>query len=342
MNEKNQIVVTGGAGYIGSHTVVELVNAGYEPIIIDDFRNSKTFIIERLEEICNTNIQVYKADCCDFEAVNRVFEENNQIRGVIHFAAYKAVGESVEHPVMYYQNNIQSLCVLLDVMRKHQVDELVFSSSCTVYGEPEHPVVTESTPIQKANSPYGATKITCEQLLEFTLNSSFELKTTLLRYFNPIGAHESGKIGELPQGIPNNLVPYITQTAKGIRDHLTVFGDDYETPDGTCIRDYIHVVDLAKAHVQALGWIQKQEKKCVEAFNLGTGTGTSVLEIIRIFEEVNQVKLNYKIGPRRAGDVVQIWANADKANRILNWNCDYSVRDALAHSWKWEQSIRES
>jgi len=339
---KNQIVVTGGAGYIGSHTVIELIIAGFEPIIIDDFRNSKPWILDRLEEISGVRSKHYAIDCCDEDALLKIFQENKNIGGVIHFAAYKAVGESVEHPVMYYQNNIDSLCSVLNVMKAVGINNLVFSSSCTVYGEPSNPVVTEDTPIQSAASPYGATKIACEQLIEFTSNAQKDFQGTLLRYFNPIGAHEFAKIGELPQGIPNNLVPFITQTAKGIRDQVTVFGDDYDTTDGTCLRDYIHVVDLAKAHVKAIEWAKRKEGGFVEAFNLGTGKGSSVLEIINTFEEVNELKVSYKIGPRRAGDVEQIFANPSKAESELNWSCEYSLADALKHSWNWEKNVKNS
>ena len=342
MDEKLQIVVTGGAGYIGSHTVVELLNAGFEPVIIDDFRNSKPWIIDRIKKISGESVKVYDIDCTDEKAVQHVFNDNVRIFGVIHFAAYKAVGESVEKPIMYYQNNIDSLAIILKVMNNKGIENLVFSSSCTVYGEPKQPVVTESTPIQKAASPYGATKITSEQLIEFCVESGQKLKASLLRYFNPIGAHPSAEIGELPVGIPNNLVPYITQTANGIREQLTVYGDDYKTPDGTCIRDYIHVVDLARAHVQAIQWLLKQTNNVCEAFNLGTGKGSSVLEIIHTFEEVNGLKVNYKIGPRRPGDVEQIWADPSKANNELNWKCQYGIKDALKHSWAWEQTIEKA
>ena len=339
MSKRKKILVTGGAGYIGSHTVVELYQAGYEPIIIDDFRNSKRWIIDRMQEIVGADLQVFAADCSDQDALTQLADEFGEIEGVIHFAAYKAVGESVEKPVMYYQNNINSLCAVLQFMQYRGIEHLVFSSSCTVYGEPLKPVVTEETAVQKAASPYGATKIACEQLIEFAVNSPQALKSTLLRYFNPIGAHPSSLIGELPQGVPNNLVPYITQTASGLREQLTVNGDDYNTADGTCVRDYIHVVDLAKAHVKALEWSFKRDENFCEAFNLGTGKGSSVLEIIHIFEEVNNLNLNYKIGPRRAGDVEQIWADPTKANQVLKWACQYDVADALKHSWDWEQNI---
>lgn len=342
MNDNQKIIVTGGAGYIGSHTVVELIGAGYEPIIIDDFRNARPWIIERIKNITGRSVKVYEIDCVDQGAMQKVFDENPDIAGVIHFAAYKAVGESVEKPVMYYQNNINSLSVLLNVMKSAGVEQLVFSSSCTVYGEPLEAIVTEETPIQRAASPYGATKIACEQLIEFAVASGQNLKATLLRYFNPIGAHPSAEIGELPQGRPNNLVPFITQTANGIREALTVFGDDYNTPDGTCIRDYIHVVDLAKAHVKAIEWSLNQEKNLCESFNLGTGKGSSVLEIIHTFEEVNDVKVSFNIGSRRAGDVVQIWADVTKAERDLNWSCEYDIKDALKHSWQWEKNIKNT
>jgi UDP-glucose 4-epimerase len=334
-----KILVTGGAGYIGSHTVVELMNAGFVPVLVDDFRNSKPWIIDRLEDLCGQKIIINEIDCNNREALKAVFDKHTDIVGVIHFAAYKAVGESVEKPVMYYENNIGSLCVLLEVMKASNVEHIVFSSSCTVYGEPANPVVSEKTLIQSAASPYGATKIACEQLLKFTYQSDQQIKATLLRYFNPIGAHPSSKIGELPQGIPNNLVPYLTQTAKGIRDQLTVNGDDYSTPDGTCVRDYIHVVDLAKAHVKAIEWSLKQDSNFCEAFNLGTGKGSSVLEIINTFEEVNNLKVKYQIGPKRAGDVEQIWADPKKANDVLGWKAEYGIKEALLHSWNWEKSI---
>lgn len=341
MSGKRQIVVTGGAGYIGSHTVIELCNAGFEPIIIDDFRNSQPWIIDRINAIVGYNLKVHSVDCVNESDLLKVFEQYTNIEGVIHFAAYKAVGESVEQPVMYFHNNIDSLCALLNVMKKTKVEQLVFSSSCTVYGNPNVPVVVEASPIQKAESPYGATKIACEQLIQFAVNSNQKLKATLLRYFNPVGAHPSGRIGELPQGVPNNLVPYLTQTVKGIRKELTVHGNDYDTADGTCVRDYIHVVDLASAHVKAFEWLETQEKNICEAFNLGTGKGSSVLEIIHIFESANNLKVPYVIGPRRAGDVEQIWASAEKANKELNWQCSFSLEDALIHSWNWEQNIEQ-
>ena len=335
-----QIIVTGGAGYIGSHTAVDLINAGYEPIVIDDFRNSKNWILDRIEEITGKKVLCYAVDCSDAQAVLAVFQKHKEALGVIHFAAYKAVGESVQKPTKYYQNNVGSMAAVLNAMEKTSMQRIVFSSSCTVYGQPVVAEVTEETSIQNATSPYGDTKITCEKMIRFVYASQQPIKAALLRYFNPIGAHESGKIGELPNGVPNNLVPFITQTAIGIREQLVVHGNDYSTPDGTNIRDYIHVVDLAKAHVKAIEWLVKQSKSCCEPFNLGTGKGHSVLEIIDTFETVNGLLLNYKIGPRRQGDVEQIFANADKAKKILKWKCNYTLADALKHSWNWQQKIK--
>ena len=335
---QNQIIVTGGAGYIGSHTVVELIEAGYEPVIIDDFRNSKSWIIDRIEEITGKNVTFYAIDCSDEKAVTEVFDQHKEAVGVIHFAAYKAVGESVKEPAKYYQNNIGAVCAVLNAMKKTGMQHLVFSSSCTVYGQPETPEVTEETPVQNANSPYGDTKIISERIIRYAHESGQPVKAALLRYFNPIGAHPSGKIGELPEGVPNNLVPFITQTAIGIRPQLVVYGKDYATPDGTNIRDYIHVVDLAKAHVKAVAWLAKQKHPGSHAMNLGTGKGTSVLEIIDTFETVNGLLLNYKIGPRRPGDVEQIYANPEKAKKLLKWKCTYTIADALKHAWQWEKN----
>jgi UDP-glucose 4-epimerase len=334
-----KVIVTGGAGYIGSHTVVELIQFGYEPIILDDFRNAQPWIIDRLTEITGSTPIVHEVDCQNQAAVEAVFDHYGDINGVIHFAADKAVGESVNDPLKYYQNNIGSLCSVMRAVEKKQIRHFVFSSSCTVYGEVSDPVVTENHPVQAANSPYGDTKITCEKIIQYTQHASDHLSAVLLRYFNPIGAHPSARIGELPQGVPNNLVPYITQTAKGIREKLTVFGNDYNTPDGTNVRDYIHVVDLARAHVKALEYLQNTPENKCEVFNLGTGKGTSVLEIIESFEKVNGLKLNYEIGARRPGDVAQIYADASKAEKELNWTCKYTVQDALKHSWEWEKGI---
>lgn len=334
-----KIIVTGGAGYIGSHTVVELMLAGFEPVIIDDFRNSKPWIIDRIAELAGRYPLGHAIDCTNEQEVLSVFRNYPDIFGVIHLAAYKAVGESVQKPTMYYQNNVGSMCAVLNAMKECGIENLVFSSSCTVYGEPETAEVTEATPVQKATSPYGDTKITCEKIIQFVKDSGQPLKATLLRYFNPIGAHPSARLGELPSGIPNNLVPYITQTAAGIRSQLTVYGNDYNTPDGTNVRDYIHVVDLAKAHVKATEWLLQQQGSVCEAFNLGTGKGSSVLEIIHNFEKVNGLKLNYAIGPRRAGDVEQIYAKPAKAEKMLNWKCEYTVAEALKHAWNWEKTL---
>ena len=334
-----EVLVTGGSGYIGSHTVVELFSAGYQPIIVDDFRNSKPFILDRLAEITGSQMIHYDVDCNDKSAMREVFKAHPNIKSVIHFAADKAVGESVMNPLKYYKNNLNSLTTLLDVMSEYKVPHLVFSSSCTVYGEPDSPVVDESIAIQQATSPYGDTKIIGEKIIQFTASAQPTFNATLLRYFNPIGAHESALIGELPQGIPNNLVPFLTQTVKGLRDKLTVHGDDYPTPDGTCIRDYIHVVDLAKAHVKALAWLQDKALGVVEPFNIGTGKGSSVKEVIDTFETVNNIKVNHIYGPRREGDVIQIYANPLKAKQELNWESNYSLADSLKHAWAWEKTI---
>ena len=337
---KQQVIVTGGAGYIGSHTVVALIDAGYEPVIIDDFRNSEAFILERISEITGQVPIGYAIDCTNEDDVSAVFHKHKNAVGVIHFAAYKAVGESVQKPLEYYKNNIGSLITILKSMELTGIKNLVFSSSCTVYGDPSSPVVTESTNIGRASSPYGATKIICEDLIKSVYQSGTNIRATMLRYFNPIGAHPGSKIGELPIGVPNNLTPFITQTAAGIRKELVVFGGDYPTADGTNIRDYIHVVDVAEAHISALNWSVNQSKPFCEAFNLGTGMGCSVLEIIHKFEKATSVKVNYRIGDRRSGDVVQIWANAEKANKILGWKCKYILEDALKHAWAWQQTLR--
>lgn len=336
-----KIIVTGGAGFIGSHTVVELIHSGYTPIIIDNFSNSEKFILDRLEELTGTKVKCYEADCRDKETLDKIFQDEKP-NAVIHFAAFKAVGESVEEPLKYYNNNLGSLIILLEVMKKHQVHTLVFSSSCTVYGEPEKIPVSEETPMKKAASPYGNTKIICEQILKEFVVENKGFKISCLRYFNPIGAHPSALIGELPRGVPNNLVPYITQTAAGWREELTINGNDYETIDGTCVRDYIHVVDLAKAHVATLSWLEKQDKlDTTEIFNLGTGEGHTVLEAVNSFMKVTGKNVKYKIGPRRAGDVVQIYAEVNKANQLLNWKTNYTLADALNHAWQWQLTLKK-
>ncbi len=332
-----KILVTGGAGYIGSHTVVELAAAGYEPIIVDDFRNSERWVLNGLREITGKDIKIYEIDCSS-EALGDVFRQEKDIAGAIHFAAYKAVGESAAKPLDYYENNVLSTVRLLRCLIQYQAPLFVFSSSATVYGQPDVLPVTEETPLKRAESVYGRTKQICEDVVLDTLKSGVNLKPILLRYFNPIGAHPSAKIGELPRGVPNNLVPFVTQTAAGIREVLTVFGNDYPTPDGSAIRDYIHVVDLAKAHVSALGYLKKGGRQLV--FNIGTGHGNSVLEVVRTFEEVNGVKVNYRIGARRPGDIEKIWADCSLAEREMGWRAELSLADALRDAWGWQQSLK--
>jgi UDP-glucose 4-epimerase len=335
------ILVTGGAGYIGSHTVVELISNGYTPIIVDDFRNSNPSIIEGIEKITNQKQVIYRIDICNKEALKVVFQEN-KIAGIIHFAAYKAVGESVAFPLKYYTNNLVSLTNILECMLDYSVNQLVFSSSCTVYGEPDGiKEVSESSQKAKPSSPYGNSKLISEKIIEDTFVANPHLKTVCLRYFNPVGAHPSGNIGELPNGKPNNLLPFVTQTAMGKHDKLMVFGKDYPTKDGTCIRDYIHVVDLAKAHVKAISFLDNHEKGLNEAINIGTGKGTSVLEIIQKFEEISNQKLNWEFGKRRAGDVVEIFANARKSMELLNWRAELTVDDAIQDAWNWENSLKK-
>ncbi|GJQ57688.1 MAG: UDP-glucose 4-epimerase GalE [Candidatus Scalindua sp. AMX11] len=335
-----KIVVTGGLGYIGSHTVVELVNNGYIPIIVDNLSNSYSEVLSWLEKIVGHRPEFYQIDCGDKDAFRTVFQDHDTIQGVIHFAAFKAVGESVEKPILYYQNNLGSLLSLLDLMSEQGVNDLVFSSSCTVYGVPKDTIqVDENTPLQKPNCPYGQTKIISEQIISDTALSS-KIKSVLLRYFNPIGAHESIQIGELPIGIPNNLVPFITQTAVGIRDKLSIFGNDYDTPDGTCIRDFIHVSDLAHAHVKALQYIDRQDED-VSVFNIGTGKGNSVMELVNTFEKITGDDLSYEFAPRRAGDVPAIYANVDKSNSLLDWRCRYSLEDSLSTALDWQKHLKE-
>ncbi len=339
---KKTILVTGAAGYIGSHTFVELLNSQYSAIIIDNFSNAEYKMIQRLKELTNTDVRLYQGDCNDRIFMDRVFSQEPEISGVIHFAAFKAVGESVENPLKYYNNNIGSVLVLLEIMMKHRVELLVFSSSCTVYGQPDHLPVTELSPKKPAQSPYGNTKRICEEIIEDCVISGSPIKAVMLRYFNPIGSHPSALIGELPLGVPSNLVPFVTQTAAGIRKELTIFGDDYNTPDGTCIRDYIHVVDLAQAHVKALNFLSAvKDDHYFDVLNVGTGHGNSVLEVIKTFEKVTGEKLNYKIGPRRKGDVEAIYANVDKATRVLDWKTRLTLEDALRDAWKWQKSLKQ-
>ncbi len=338
MNKK--VIVTGGAGFIGAHTVVELVKEGYVPVIVDDFSNTEESVIERLGKIIGFTPITYKCDCADEGIMTTVFEKE-QPTAVIHFAAYKAVGESVEQPLKYYQNNLGSLLTMLKLMEKYKVNNLVFSSSCTVYGQPDVLPVNEECPQLVAASPYGYTKQVSERIIRDVQYANKNMSAALLRYFNPIGAHESGLIGELPFGVPNNLVPFITQTAIGLRKQLTIFGDDYATTDGTCIRDFIHVTDLAKAHVKSLNWLEKNPSQC-EAFNLGQGIGNSVFEVVKSFEKVSGEKLNYTIGKRREGDVEQVWADASKANKELNWKTELSLEKALEDAWRWEQNLHNA
>ncbi|MFT2010351.1 UDP-glucose 4-epimerase GalE [Pontibacter sp. 13R65] len=337
-----KILVTGGAGYIGSHTVVELIEAGYEPVIVDNFSNSEQRALAGIEAIVGRQVRCYHIDCTDAAAMRDVFQKEPDLAGVIHFAAYKAVGESVEKPLNYYHNNVGSLVLLLQVMAEFNVTKLVFSSSCTVYGIPEKLPVTEQTPVQKANSPYGNTKKICEEILTDVANSGSSISSIALRYFNPIGAHASAKIGELPLGIPSNLVPFITQTAIGMREQVTIFGDDYDTPDGTCVRDYLHVVDLAKAHVMAIARLLTDAGEPIEFYNVGTGNGVTVLEAVQAFERATGVKLNYKIGPRRAGDVPKIYADVTKVQEVLGYKTTKTLEEAMKSAWDWQVSLQES
>ncbi len=339
----NRILVTGGTGYIGSHTTVELMQQGYDVTIVDNLSNSSIDVLDGIEAIVGRRPEFANVDCGNFVDLEAVFKQFPDIVGVIHFAASKAVGESVEKPLLYYRNNIGSLITLLEVMRLYHVPNLVFSSSCTVYGQPDaaHLPVDETAPIQKALSPYGNTKQINEEIICDEAHADSELHATILRYFNPIGAHPSAKIGELPNGVPQNLLPFITQTAAGLRQELKVFGDDYNTPDGSCIRDYIYVVDLAKAHVKAIDrMLHAKDREQVEVFNLGTGTGLSVLTLIHEFEAATGVKIPYTIVGRREGDIEQVWAAPKKANEVLGWKADTPIRDVLASAWKWEKHIR--
>jgi UDP-glucose 4-epimerase len=337
MEEKEIILVTGGAGFIGSHTVVELISNGYEPIIIDDFRNSESFILDRIEQIVNRKVMAYNFDCANEEKLKEVFQKHKP-SGVIHFAADKAVGESVANPLKYYRNNLQTLTTVLSVCHDFGVNNIVFSSSCTVYGEPEEIPVKESTPMGYTASPYGFTKQIGERICTDTVHAHDAMKITLLRYFNPIGAHPSGLIGELPIGVPNNLVPFITQSAAGIRGAITVHGNDYNTTDGTCIRDYIHVCDLANAHVKALQHAAISKDRLL-IFNVGTGVGSSVTEVIRTFESANEMKLSFSYGPRREGDAVEVYAENSKIVKELGWKPKYTLADSLKDAWNWQQKL---
>ncbi len=333
-----KIIVSGGAGYIGSHTVVALQNAGFEAVIFDNLSNSSADSVDGIERITGVRPVFEKIDCTDLNALRGAFSRHRDAVGVIHFAALKAVGESVEKPLMYYQNNLGGLINVLGVMTEFGIENIVFSSSATVYGVPDELPATENTPLQPATSPYGSTKVMGETIIRDTVRATPNMRAVLLRYFNPIGAHPSGEIGELPNGVPNNLMPYITQTAAGIREHLNVFGDDYDTPDGFCVRDYIDINDLAVAHVAALRHMLNGSDG-VNVFNLGTGRGVSVMEMIHAFESATGVKVPYKIAPRRAGDVPAIWANATLAERTLGWRATTPLTDTLASAWRWQKKI---
>lgn len=339
---KEKILVTGGTGYIGSHTTVELQNAGYEVVIIDNLSNSNREVLDGIESITGIRPAFVEGDCTDMSTMRKLFEEHPGIKGIINFAASKAVGESVHKPLLYYRNNLNTLMNLLECMPVYGVKGIVFSSSCTVYGEPDVNPIDETAPIKPATSPYGNTKQISEEIITDFVASGAPVKSIILRYFNPIGAHESAKIGELPVGVPQNLVPYLTQTAAGIRSELTVFGDDYNTPDGSCIRDYIDVVDLAKAHVTAMKrMLDKEDTDAIEIFNLGTGRGVSVLELINAFEKSTGVKVPYKIGTRREGDIEKIWAEPTKANTVLGWQAEIPVEETMRKTWAWQCKLKQ-
>ena len=339
--QKCRILVTGGTGYIGSHTVVELQQSDYEVVIIDNLSNSNREVLDGIESITGIRPHFVEGDVTDLEIVKKLFSDYPGIKGIINFAASKAVGESMEKPLLYYRNNLNTLINLLELMPQFGVVGIVFSSSCTVYGEPDVNPIDETAPIKAATSPYGNTKQISEEIIEDYVASGAPIKSVILRYFNPVGAHPSGLIGELPLGVPQNLVPFLTQTAAGIRKELTVFGTDYNTPDGSCIRDYIDVVDLAKAHVIAMErMLNGKDNDAIEIFNLGTGKGLSVLELINAFEEATGVKVPHKIGDRRAGDIEKIWANPYKANNVLGWKAEADIKDTMRNAWKWQCNVK--
>lgn len=342
MKEKTKILVTGGTGYIGSHTAVELINAGYEVVIIDNLSNSNREVLDGIEAITGVKPAFVEGDCADAGTMRKLFTDYPGIKGIINFAASKAVGESVHKPLLYYRNNLNTLINLLELMPEFGVKGFVFSSSCTVYGEPDKNPVTEHSPRKEATSPYGNTKRISEDIIHDTVRSGSPIGAIILRYFNPVGAHPSALIGELPNGVPQNLIPYLTQTAIGIRKELSVFGNDYPTPDGSCIRDFINVVDLAKAHVIAVErLVEDKTAEAVEIFNLGTGDGVSVMELINTFEEATGVKVPYKIAGRREGDIIQVWADPKRANTVLGWKACTSLADTMRSAWKWQLHLRE-
>lgn len=339
---KGKILVTGGTGYIGSHTTVELQASGYDVVIIDNLSNSNLEVLDGIERISGIRPEFIQGDCTDMVCLNNVFEKHPDIIGIINFAASKAVGESVSNPILYYRNNLNTLMNLLELMPKYNVKGLVFSSSCTVYGEPDENPVTEKSPIKVATSPYGNTKQICEEIISDFITSGAPIRSTILRYFNPVGAHPSAEIGELPNGVPQNLIPFLTQTAIGIRAELSVFGNDYNTPDGSCIRDFINVVDLAKAHVCALDrMIECEECKPLEYYNLGTGNGVSVLELIETFERATGVKVPHKIVGRRSGDIEKVWGDASQANEVLGWKAEIDMEETMRTAWNWQLKLRE-
>ena len=339
---KPRILVTGGTGYIGSHTTVELINAGYDVVIIDNLSNSNIEVLDGIEAITGVRPAFIKGDVNDLSTLDCLFQAYPGIEGIINFAASKAVGESVQKPLLYYRNNLNSLMNLLEMVEKYQVKGFVFSSSCTVYGEPDVNPVTEESPIKPATSPYGNTKQISEEIITDFIHSGADFHAIILRYFNPVGAHPSALIGELPIGVPQNLIPYLTQTAIGIRKELSVFGDDYDTPDGSCIRDFINVVDLAKAHVIAVKrMIEGKSADKIEIFNLGTGNGVSVLELINTFESATGVKVPHRITRRREGDIEKVWANPERANKVLGWTAETPLADTMRSAWKWQQHLAE-
>lgn len=339
---KQKILVAGGTGYIGSHTTVELQNAGYEVVIIDDLSNSNIEVLDGIEKITGIRPAFVQLDLKDKEGTRQALQAHPGIKGIILFAASKAVGESVQQPLKYYRNNIVTLLNLLELMPEFGIEGIVFSSSCTVYGQPDQLPVTEDAPTKPATSPYGNTKQINEEIVRDTIHAGAPFKSILLRYFNPIGAHPSAEIGELPNGVPQNLIPYLTQTAIGIRKELSVFGNDYDTPDGSCIRDYINVVDLAKAHVIAMDrMLENKTEENVEVFNLGTGRGVTVLELINAFEKGTGVKVPHKIVGRREGDIEKVWANPDRANKVLGWTAKETLEDTLVSAWNWQKKLRE-